>query len=96
MLTIKVNGQSATLDAVGQLFAERATELHVDLADIPFAQSFVRQSVGQLQTQLCLVGNGEGVGQIGGVAGIIVIVAVIAHQHANTAALAVERRHAEG
>ena len=51
LLAVVVECQMATLDGVVELFAHGLAELHVDIADIPFLQSLLRQSVGHLETE---------------------------------------------
>ena len=91
-----MDGEMSTLDGVVEHLTGRLAELYVDMADIPLLQRFLRESVNHLQSELGLVGYGNGVSEIGGVVWGEIIIAVVAEESADATALAVEGRYAEG
>ena len=96
LLAVEEYVQVAAMHRVGRLFAHGAAEHDVDIADIPLAHGLFGQSVDQLQAQLRAVGRVDGIGQVGDVAGLVIVVAVVAHEGAYAAALVFEHAHAEG
>ena len=62
----------------------------VHLADYPFAQGSVGQTVGHLQPEIYHAGMIDRVCQIGGIAGLIKVVAVVTQQLADSQALGVK------
>ena len=96
LIAVVMERQVTTLDGVVELLAHGPAELYVDVADIPLLEGFLGQAFSQLETELGLVLDGEGIGQIGGIARVIVIVAVVAEEVADTCALSIEGREAEG
>ena len=76
--------------------ARRLAQLHPDIAYIPGMQGLRGQRVGQLEAHLGTIAHIERVGQITGIAGLIVIVAVIAEQLAQAGTLCIEGSHIEG
>ena len=91
-----MNREMASLDGVFELLTRRLAEVDIDIADIPFAGDFVGQSAGQLEAQLRFPVDGKGICKIGGIAGVIIIVAVVAHEIADAGSLTVEIGDAEG
>ena len=91
-----VDGKVPAPSGVGQLFAHGLTELHIDMSDRPFAKCPVGEGVCQLETELCLVGNSESVSKIGGIAGVVIVVAVVSQKCTDTGSLVVKGCHAEG
>ena len=83
------------MQAVGQLFAHGASQADVDIADIPFPQHLLGQSVGQLDAQLYAQRRVDGVGAEGGVGGCVVIIAVVAQQRADAATFVLQAADAE-
>ena len=86
----------ATTGAIGELLACRLAELDIDIADVPLAESFVGETISQLETQLSLVIYQEGISQIRGVAAVVIIVAVVAEEGTHSTTFPIERTHAEG
>ena len=78
------------LDGVGELFARGLAELDVDMSDIPFLAHIDGQTVGELESELRFVLNSEGVGQIRGIVGVVIIVAVVAEQIVDACPFSVE------
>ena len=66
------------------------------MSDIPFVECLVRDTLGQLETELRLVGYGYGVGEIRGITRVVIIVAVVAQQCIDAAALPIEGSCAKG
>ena len=66
------------------------------MSDRPFVKCPVGDSVCQLETELCLVGYGEGVGKIGGIAGVVIVVAVVSQECTDTGSLVIKGCHTEG
>ena len=91
-----MDGEVSTLDRVVERLTGRLTELHVDMADIPLLQYFLRESVNHLQSQLGLIRHSKGVSKIGGIVRREIIIAVVAEEGADTVALAVEGSDTEG
>ena len=88
--------EMTSADGVVELLASGLAEVDIDIADIPFAGDFVGQSAGQLEAQLCFPVDGKGICQIGGVTGVVIEIAVVAHEVADAGSLAVEVGDAEG
>ena len=94
--SVEAGGKVAEVDGVLQHVAKLSAEVDADVADVPLQHHLRRQTVGQLQSYVDLARLVDGVSQIGGVAGLIVIVAVGAEEGAEPLAFLVERSHAEG
>ena len=84
------------LDTVGELFAHALAELYGDVADVPLLEGFLGQVVGQLETELCLSGHLEGVGEVGGKIVVVIVVAVVTEKGGDAVPLPVESRDVEG
>ena len=85
----------ATCHGVGELLHHVTPHLKIYVADIPPSAYLRGQTVGILQLDLCLVLRCQGVSQIGGIARLIIEVAVVAQQCRHTCAFGIERRHVE-
>ena len=75
--------------------AHGAPQVQRGVADVPLLQGLLGQFVSQLYAHLDPVRHVHGVGQVGGVVGAEVVVAVVAKQGTDTAALAFKGTHAE-
>ena len=56
-------------------------------------QRLLRDILRQLEAQLRLTVNDKGIGQVGGIAWLVIIIAVVAQQHTDTVALCIEISH---
>ena len=86
----------AAVYAVGQLLAHGAPELDFGVADIPLAHGLVGQAVGQLQAQLGTIFHVNSICEVVHIAGVVIVIAVVSQQVADTAALAFQGADAEG
>ena len=88
--------EAAPAQAVGNRLAHGASQLQVGVADVPLLHGLLGQSVGQLYAQLCAVWHVQRVGKVCGVAGVEVVIAVVAQQGADTGAFSLQGTYAEG
>ena len=70
-------------------------QLEVDLSYIPLAAHSVGHAVGKLQAQLNRISHRDGVGKIGRIAGLVIIISVIAEHVAQTCTLGIKHRDFE-
>ena len=90
------DGQIAVNHRIGKCLIIRFAHIDIHTTDIPLVAGLSWCLLCQLEAQLHLTVHSKGVCQIRGVAGLVIIVAVIAEQIADSATLPIEISHHEG
>ena len=93
--TIKMKCKPATHNRIIQTLHKLTTQIHINLSNIPLAQSSIRHTVSHLQLQLNLTRHRQRVCQIRSIARLIIIVTIVPEKSTQTRTLFIENRHIE-